>query len=108
LDQVKAWLGLEASDVYDDVVLAESLAAAVAAQAMVVAYPVDEDDQPVMVGDLREAVLLRTQRLAARRNSPEGVVGLSGIGGDFISARVPAGDSDVLRLEGPWLVIPVA
>ena len=54
----------------------------------------------MFTADLREAVFLRTQRLAARRNSPEGVVGLSGVGGDFVSARVPAYDSDVASPGG--------
>jgi hypothetical protein len=62
----------------------------------------------MFVDDLVLAVFLRAQRLAARRNSPEGVVGLSGLAGDFVSARVPSGDPDVLRLEGPFLMIPVA
>jgi hypothetical protein len=108
LSDVKAWLGLSAEDVYDDAVLTESLNAALAAQARVVAYPRDDVGAEVFTDDLAEAIYLRTQRLAARRNSPEGVVGLSGIGGDFVSARIPAGDADVLRLEGPYLRIPVA
>lgn len=109
LADVKAWLGLAAGDTYDDVVLQKSLDAALAAQALAVDYPIDPDLLvPVFTPELTEAVYLRTQRLAARRNSPEGVVGLSGLGGDFVSARVPAGDADVVRLEGPSLKIPVA
>lgn len=107
LNDVKAWLGLTDPD--DDVVLSESLAASLAAQAQVVIYPVDEETgQGSFTDDLSHAVYLRTQRLAARRNSPEGVVGLAGIGGDFVAARVASGDADVLRLEGPYLRIPVA
>lgn len=102
VDDLKEWLGLE--DTYDDAVLAESLDAAIAAQSRVVRYPSD----PLVDDDLRLALFLRAQRLAARRNSPEGVVGLTGTGGDFVGARVPSGDSDVLRLEGPYLKIPVA
>ena len=96
LQDVKSWLGLAADDVQDDALLQTSLDAALSAQAMVV------------TDDLFEAVLLRTQRLAARRNSPEGVIGLTGVGGDFVSARVPSTDPDVLRLEGPYLKIAVA
>lgn len=107
VDDVKAWLGLDTEDHADDVVLGESLAAALAAQASVVAYPLDAGT-PYFSDDLTEAVYLRTQRLAARRNSPEGVVGLSGVGGEFVGARVPSGDPDVLRLEGPYLRIVVA
>lgn len=103
LDDVRAWLGLEPTDHLDDAVLQESLDAALAQQSRVVCYPRDAFGDPVLPPDLREAVMLRTQRLAARRNSPEGIVGLSGAGGDFVSARVPSYDTDVAHLEGPWL-----
>lgn len=108
LDQVKAWLGLDSGDTADDVVLQESLDAALVQQGLRVVYPTDEFQDQTFTEDLREAVLLSTQRLAARRNSPEGVVGLSGVGGDFVSARVPAYDSDVASLEAPYRIIPVA
>lgn len=103
LSQVKAWLGLEPSDTQDDVVLQESLDAALAQQGRIVVYPYDDFGDPTMTDDLREAVFLRTQRLAARRSSPEGIVGISGTGGDFVSARVPSYDNDVLHLEGSYL-----
>lgn len=102
LDDVRAWLGLEADDTADDIVLQESLDAALASQARVVRYPVDAFGEVEFSDDLREAVYLRTQRYAARRNSPEGVVGLAGAGGDFVAARVPSFDTDVLHLEGPY------
>jgi len=108
LSQVKAWLGLESSDTEDDVVLQESLDAALAQQAQVVVYPCDAFGDQAMTNDLVEAIFLRTQRLAARRNSPEGVVGLTGTGGDFVSARVPAYDSDVASLEAPHRSIAVS
>ena len=108
LEDLKSWLGLEAADTEDDVVLQESLDAASAAQAVVVAYPVDLFGDADFTDDLRTALFLRAQRLAARRNSPEGVVGLSGTGGDFVAARVPSFDNDVLHLEGPYRRIPVS
>ena len=108
LADLKGWLGLEADDTEDDVVLQESLGAALEAQCRVVSYPRDEFDHPCMTSDLREAIFLRAQRLSARRNSPEGVVGLSGLGGDFVSARLPSYDNDVWHLEGPHRKIPVA
>lgn len=108
LQDVKAWLGVDATDTEDDVVLTESLNAALFQQGMIVDYPLDETDVATFTDDLREAIFLRTQRLAARRNSPEGVVGLSGTGGDFVSARVPGYDSDVAVLEGPWLRMVVS
>lgn len=109
LPEVKAWLGLDPDDTTDDVVLSESLAAAIASQNAVCLYPVDEDtDEAYYSDDLVEAIYLRTQRLAARRNSPEGVIGLAGVGGEFVGARVPTGDPDILRLEGPHLNMVVA
>jgi hypothetical protein len=48
------------------------------------------------------------QRLAARRNSPEGIVGLGGVGGDFVAARLPSTDPDILRLEAPYARVVVA
>jgi hypothetical protein len=101
LPEVKNWLGVTDSE--DDVVLQESLDAALEAQCRVVCYPRDVFGEPQYTNDLREAIFLRTQRLAARRNSPEGVVGLSGATGDFVSARVPATDADIAHLEGPHL-----
>lgn len=108
LSQLKSWLGLDASDTADDVVLQESLDAALAEQCHVVVYPLDEFGDQAFTDDLREAIFLRAVRLAARRNSPEGVVGLSGAGGDFVSARVPVYDVDVNALESPHRIIVVA
>lgn len=108
LQELKAWLGLAPDDTQDDVVLQESLDAALEQQARVVCYPRDGFGDAVFTADLRDAVMLRSQRLAARRNSPEGVLGLSGTGGDFVSARVPAYDADVAALEAPHRQIPVA
>lgn len=106
LAALKAWLGVE--DTEDDVVLQESLNAALAAQAQVCVLPVDGFGDSFYSPDLVEAVYIRAQRYAARRNSPEGVVGLSGIGGDFVGARIPSFDSDVLHLEGPYRKVVVA
>lgn len=108
LAALKAWLGLDADDTEDDVVLQESLDAALEAQPLVCCYPCDDFGERFMPASLREAIFLRTQRYSARRNSPEGVVGLSGVGGDFVSARMPAFDSDVWHLEGPYRKTPVA
>lgn len=108
LAELKSWLGLKPGDTTDDVVLQESLDAALEAQGKVVDYPDDGAGGNAYTSDLREALFLRAQRLAARRNSPEGVVGLAGAGGDFVSATLPGSDADVSRLEGPNLKIVVA
>jgi hypothetical protein len=108
LAALTAWLGLEPGDDQDAVVLQESLDAALEQQAQIVLYPADGFGDAIFTDDLREAIFLRSQRLAARRNSPEGIVGVSGAGGDFVSARIPAYDTDVAALEAPHRVIPVA
>jgi hypothetical protein len=108
LAELKEWLGLGPSDTTDDVVLQESLDAAIVAQDKVVTYEDDGSGGKAYTSDLREALFLRAQRLAARRNSPEGVVGLAGAGGDFVSATLPSYDGDVARLEGPNLKMVVA
>lgn len=107
LAAVKEWLGLEADDQVDDTLLETSLDAAIAAQGRVCFYPT-VDGIDVVGPDLYEAILLRTQRYAARRSSPEGVVGITGTSGDFAAARLPSTDADIVRLEGPWLRTPVA
>lgn len=107
LQMVKDFLGLtEPEDTYDDLTLTAALEASLQAQCVVVCYPTNAFGEVVWTDDLVMAIYLRTQRLAARRNSPEGVVGLSGIGGDFVSARVPSWDGDVLALESPYRKIP--
>lgn len=108
LEDVKEWLGLDPEDTVDDTLLLTSLDAAIAAQYRVCSYPLDDAGNAIVDPDLYEAVLLRTQRYAARRSSPEGVVGITGTGGDFAAARLPSTDADIVRLEGPWLKIPVA
>ena len=108
LGDLKSWLGLDDADVQDDAVLQQSLDAALTQQARVVVYPCDRFGDAAFTDDLVEAVFLRAQRLAARRNSPEGIVGLTGGGGDFVSARVPAYDSDVASIETPYRKIPVS
>lgn len=108
LGDVKEWLGLDPDDTVDDALLLTSLDAAIAAQVRVCSYPLDDVGDAIVDPDLYEAVLLRTQRYAARRSSPEGVVGISGTSGDFAAARLPSIDADIVRLEGPWLRTPVA
>lgn len=110
LPELKAWLGLEAADTTDDVVLQQGLDTSLVAQDQVCFYPWSPTDPTIAVfpEDLRQAIFLRSQRLAARRNSPEGIVGFAGTGGDFVASRVPAFDNDVVRLEGPYYKIPVA
>lgn len=54
--------------------------------------------------DLVQAVNLLTARYLARRNSPDGMVGMGELG----PARVTIADRDVERLIDPWRSIAVA
>lgn len=69
-------------------------------------YPtVDDAGQPLPApAALVEAVCLLAARYLARRNSPDGMVGVSDLG----PARVPTIDRDVERLIDPWRFFPVA
>lgn len=102
LADLKLWLSLDDEDTTDDAVLQQSLDSALVAQALAVNYPCDAFGDRVFTPDLVTAVFLRSTRIAARRNSPESVVGITGLSGDFVGARIPAGDPDVARLEGPY------
>lgn len=108
LADLKEFLGLEAGDVDDDAILSSSLDAALAAQARVVTYPADAFGDDTFTDDLTTAVFLRAQRYSARRNSPSGIEGILGTGGEFAAARVPPFDVDVQHLEGPYRVIAVS
>lgn len=55
----------------------------------------EEHDAPA---DLVQAVVLRTARYLARRNSPEGVVGVN----EFGPVRISTVDRDIEDLEAPW------
>jgi hypothetical protein len=104
LASVKEWLGLtDPLDTVDDTLLQQSLDAAIAAQSRVCAWPSNATGEAEYDPDLYEACLLRTQRYAARRSSPESVVGITGTGGDFVAARLPSLDADIVRLESPFL-----
>jgi hypothetical protein len=65
-------LGLEVADTYDDVVLHGVAERRLAGLDMVVDYPIVGAGVATFTDDLRNAVFLQSQRLAARRNSPEG------------------------------------
>lgn len=108
LASLKSFLGLSDDDTADDVALQEALDASLAAQRLRVCYPCDAFGDEVFTDDLVLAVMLRSQRYVARRNSPEGIVGLSGVGGDFTAARVPGYDADVNALEAPHRQIVVS
>jgi hypothetical protein len=99
LARYKAWARVP--DNVDDARIIESLDAATAAvRARATRIPVDAGD--VCPPEVAEAVLLWTNRLVARANSPTGVVGTDDQG----QALIPGRDPDIRRLYSPW-AIPV-
>lgn len=60
---------------------------------------VDADGYPVRAPEeLVMAVVLRTARLIARRETPTGVLGV----GEFGPVRIASIDRDIEELEAPW------
>lgn len=109
LADVREWLGLtDPTDTQDDSLIQTSLDAAIAAQSRICFWPCNDDGDPEYDPDLYEACLLRCQRYMSRRSSPEGVIGLQGTDGDFVAARLPSIDADIVRLEGPFNKMVVA
>ena len=97
----KAWARIPADDVEDDPTIAVSLGAAtdaVVSRCPRVLLPAPEGPAPDCPAELYEAVMLWTNRLLARRNSPTGVVGVDDTG----SAMVPGKDADIARMLSPW------
>jgi hypothetical protein len=108
MSAVKQWLGIDPSDTQDDSLLQQSLDAAIAAQSRCCVWPCNDDGEAEYDPDLYEAALLRTQRYAARRSSPESVTGVTGTEGDFVAIRLPSSDADIYRLESPFLKVVVS
>jgi hypothetical protein len=103
----KAWARIDAGDTADDAAIQEASDAA--AQALQLRAPlgftVDESGDPLPVpAMLIQAGLLLTNRLMARRNSPDGVVGVSDMG----TATILSYDADISQMVGPWTDMVVA
>lgn len=93
MDQYKDWARI--SDTRDDEAIDQALSAvqeAVVARAPSLATA-------LCPTDVQYAVLLWTNRLLSRRNSPDGIVGVADLGVATISRQ----DRDVLQLLSPWL-----
>lgn len=96
LDEYKAWARTKPGDVADDVAIDQALSAVKSAilqrgLAELLAGPCPED--------LAYCVLLWTNRLLVRRQSPEGIVGIADLGVVSI-AKV---DADIRQMLNPWL-----
>lgn len=90
-------------DSYDDAIIESSLAAvkaAIIARCPSLTLVTDPDVPP----DVAHAMLIWTNRLVARRNSPEGIVGSPEMG----VATIGRYDPDVGRLLGPFTAAVLA
>lgn len=91
VEDYKVYARVGAGDTVDDSMIAETLAAA-SAYVEHQCWIVGEAE---LDADRRLAVLLLTNRLMTRRNSPEGIVG---VGVDGLVAHIGAQDMDVINL----------
>jgi hypothetical protein len=94
VEDVLTWLGPG----YDPAIVQEAYAAAEAYVGKRVRWAIPPDIQAQAPADLVQAVRFQTARYLARRNSPDGMVGL----GDLGVARIPVSDQDVQTLINPW------
>lgn len=102
-ESVKTWLGNPPK--LDDAVLTDAWNAAEAYVAGRCSWEGQDVDPPVPApADLVQAVNLLTARYLARRNTPDGLVGLGELG----AAQVSFSDVDVERLMNPWRFFTVA
>lgn len=107
-DDYRAWARIP--DAVDDAAIEDALAAVtvgVLARCPSLAAPEHPDlpvDPATCPADVAYAVLLWTNRLLARRNSPDGVVGVADLG----VANVARMDADIQRMLSPWLAVVLA
>ena len=100
-DDYKAWARI--TDATDDAAIDQAVAAVDAKFRQMLRAVVFADDSQVPP-DVTEAGLLYVNRLLSRRNSPDGVVGVSDLGTATILPR----DADIQRLLGPYLATVLA
>jgi hypothetical protein len=105
-DDYKAWARI--SDTTDDAAIDEAVSAAAESVQLraPAAFTVDPDTgvaDPVPRA-VKQAGLLLANRLMARRNSPDGVVGVSDMG----TATILSYDADISAMLGPWTGMVVA
>lgn len=94
IDEYKDWARIR--DTTDDVAIDQAL---LAVQQAIMARAVLELATIPCPPDVQYSVLLWTNRLLSRRNSPDGIVGVADLG----VATIAKADRDVLQLLSPWL-----
>ena len=102
VDGYKAWARIDPADTADDAAISDATDAAMEAIQLraprgFTVDPDTEDPLPVPAG-LVQAGRLLVNRLLSRRNSPDGVVGVSDMG----TATILSYDTDVNGLVSPW------
>jgi hypothetical protein len=108
-EDYKAYARIDALDTTDDAAITEAVNAATEAIELRApgAFTFDPDTgellAPVPAG-VHQAALLLTNRLMSRRNSPDGVVGVSDMG----TARILSYDADINAFLGPWTSMVIA
>lgn len=107
LDGYKGWARIDASDSADDAAIQAAVDASSEALELraPAGFTVDENGDPLPVpAMLVQAGYLLTNRLMSRRNSPDGVVGVSDMG----TATILSYDADISQMVGPWTEMVVA
>lgn len=108
VDDYKAFARI--TDSTDDAAISGNVAAAMSVLELRAPYAFvfePDTDPPVPVpvpDDVHQAGLLLVNRLMARRNSPDGVVGVSDMG----TARIASYDADINMLVSAWTESVVA
>jgi hypothetical protein len=103
VDDVKRWLRLGPAATDDDEVIAQDLAAAIAATTSECPAPTDPASPDFLPDDLFLATMMDAGRLVRRRDSVDGTLGW----GDSGIVRVGQKDPDIQRLKAPWLAMVI-
>jgi hypothetical protein len=109
VDEYKAYARIDGTDTTDDAAITEAVNSSM--EAIMLRAPgafLTDPDTGEALGPVPHAVhqagLLLTNRLMSRRNSPDGVVGVSDMG----TARILSYDADITQMLSPWTPAVVA
>jgi hypothetical protein len=102
--EYKAWARIDPGDTADDAAITDAVNASMEGIEGWAVKAFTDDPAAVLPFTVYEAGLLLTNRLMARRNSPDGVVGVSDMG----TATILANDADINRMLSRWTESVVA